>query len=148
MEVLRPGVRLELQLPAYVTATAMQDLSRICYLYHCSQQCQILNPLSEARYWTCVLMDISQIHYRWATMWTPADFLYNHSLAFDQCLLLLFVNCPVLKESYHAWHFFYLVVHNKLILEMHWVPKYIYIYILIETVWLKQKSMKTSMNTF
>ena len=35
-------------MPAYTTATAMWDLSHICNLHHSSQQCQILNPLSEA----------------------------------------------------------------------------------------------------
>ena len=47
MEVPRPG--LELQLPAYTTATATQDLSLVCNLHHSPWQCQILNPLSEAR---------------------------------------------------------------------------------------------------
>ena len=32
MEVTRLGVKLELQLLAYTTATAMWDLSHICYL--------------------------------------------------------------------------------------------------------------------
>ena len=49
MEVPRLGVKSELQLPAYTTATAKQDLSRICYPHCSSQQRQILNPLSEAR---------------------------------------------------------------------------------------------------
>ena len=48
VEVLRLGVEWELQLPAYTTATAMQDLSHICDLHHSSQRRQILNPLSEA----------------------------------------------------------------------------------------------------
>ena len=49
MEVPRLGVKLELQLPAYTTATAMPDPSRICNL-HCSLwQHQILNPMSKAR---------------------------------------------------------------------------------------------------
>ena len=30
-----------------------------------------LNPLSEARDWICILMDTSQIHFRWATMGIP-----------------------------------------------------------------------------
>ena len=34
MEVPRLGVKSELQLPAYATATAMPDLSRICDLHH------------------------------------------------------------------------------------------------------------------
>ena len=45
MEVPRLGIELELQLSAYTTATAMQDLSRIFHLHHSSQQYQILNPL-------------------------------------------------------------------------------------------------------
>ena len=63
MEVPRLGVELELQLHAYVTDTAMQDLSCICYLHHSSRQCQILNPLSETRDQTCILMDTSCVHY-------------------------------------------------------------------------------------
>ena len=49
MEVPSLGVESELQLLAYATATATQDLSHICDLYHSSQQCQILNLLSDAR---------------------------------------------------------------------------------------------------
>ena len=49
MEVLRLGVESELQLPAYATAIATPDPSHICNLHHSSRQCQILNPLSEAR---------------------------------------------------------------------------------------------------
>ena len=46
MEVPRES---ELQLLAYTTATATQDLSCVYDLYHSSQKCQILNPLSETR---------------------------------------------------------------------------------------------------
>ena len=53
MEIPRPGVELELQLPAYATAiataTATPDLSCVCNVHSSSRQCQILNPLSEAR---------------------------------------------------------------------------------------------------
>jgi len=49
MEVPRLGVELELQLPAYTTATGTQGLSLACDLHHSSWQRQILNPLSEAR---------------------------------------------------------------------------------------------------
>ena len=68
--VPRLGVELELQLLAYTTATATQDPSRICDLHHSSWQCQTPNPLSEARDWTCTLMDTSQARYHWATMGT------------------------------------------------------------------------------
>ena len=49
MEVPRLGVESELQLPAYVTATATRDPSLICDLHHSSWHCWILNPLSKAR---------------------------------------------------------------------------------------------------
>ena len=49
MEVPWLGVKLELQLLAYATATATQDLSCICDLHHSSRQSQIADPLSEAR---------------------------------------------------------------------------------------------------
>jgi len=62
-------------MPAYATATAMQDSSHVCNLYHSSQQCQIHNPMSEAR---------NQIHNFMvssgsATMGTPVfPFLRSH----------------------------------------------------------------------
>ena len=49
MEVHRLGVELELQPLAYITATAMLDLRRVCDLHHTSRQHWILNPLREAR---------------------------------------------------------------------------------------------------
>ena len=54
----------ELQLPAYATATATWDLSHICDVHHSSWQCQILNPLSEAKDRTHILMDTIHVHYR------------------------------------------------------------------------------------
>ena len=57
MEVPRLGVQLELQLPAYTTPIATQDLG------HSSWQCQILSPLSEARDQTRNLMVPSRIHF-------------------------------------------------------------------------------------
>ena len=51
MNIPRLGVELELQPPAYTTATATATPlpSHICNLHYGSQQCWILNPLSEAR---------------------------------------------------------------------------------------------------
>ena len=49
----------------------MPDPSCLCDLQHSSRQCQILNPLNEAKDQTCILMDTSQVHYSWATMGTP-----------------------------------------------------------------------------
>ena len=63
MEFPEVGVKLDLQLPAYTTATAtaMLDLNRICNLPCGLQQHQVLDPLSEARDWTCVLVDTSRV---------------------------------------------------------------------------------------
>ena len=55
MEVPRLGVELELQLPAYTTATAMRDASPICNLHHSLRPPQILNPLSKAKHGTQAL---------------------------------------------------------------------------------------------
>ena len=49
MEIPSLGVELELQLPAYTTATAMQDLGRVCNLHHSLCSAGSINPLSEAR---------------------------------------------------------------------------------------------------
>ena len=77
MEIARLGVKWELQLLTYTTATATQGLSRICILYHSSQQCQILNPLSEARDRTCILMDTSGIHFCCTTTGTLVFFFLS-----------------------------------------------------------------------
>ena len=61
MEAPRIGVQLELQLPAYTTATATQDSNRVWYLHHSSQQRRIVNQLSEARDQTPNLIVPSQI---------------------------------------------------------------------------------------
>ena len=63
MDIPSLGVESELQLPAYITATAMRDPSCVCSLYHSSLQHWILNPLSKVRPPTCVLMDPSQIRF-------------------------------------------------------------------------------------
>ena len=61
MEVPRLGVELELQQPAYTTATATRDPSQLCDLHHGSWQRSILKPLREARDRTRILMDMSQV---------------------------------------------------------------------------------------
>ena len=71
MEVPRPGVKSELQSWVYTIATTMWDLSHISDLHHTSWKRQILNLLSQAKDWTCVLKDASQICFHWATTGTP-----------------------------------------------------------------------------
>ena len=57
----RLGVRSELQLPAYPTATATPDPSHICDLHHGLWQRRILNLLSKARDRTRILLDTSWV---------------------------------------------------------------------------------------
>ena len=71
VEVPRLGVKSELQMLAIATATAMQDLSRVCDLHHSSWPCWILNPLSEVRDGTLILVDTSWVCFCRATMGTP-----------------------------------------------------------------------------
>ena len=71
MGVPRLGVKLELLLPVYTTATARPDLSHVCAPRHSSQQRWILNPRSEARDPTPNFMVPRRIHFCRATMGTP-----------------------------------------------------------------------------
>ena len=73
MVVPREGVQVELQLPATVPApaTATQDPSLLFKLHHSSRQCQILNPLREARDQACKLMRPSGIFFCCARMGRP-----------------------------------------------------------------------------
>ena len=71
MEVPSLGDSLELQLPAYTTAKATPDLRRVFDLHHSSRQCQILDPLREAKDRTCNLNVPSQICFHCATTGTP-----------------------------------------------------------------------------
>ena len=87
IEVLRRGVKLQLQLLAYTTTTIMPDLSHICNLNHSSWKFWILNSLSKARYQSCILMDTSCVRYHWTTAETL--FLYMMSFAMQKILGLI-----------------------------------------------------------
>ena len=69
MEVSTLGVESEPQLLAYTTTTttATPDVSRISDLHHSSWQHPILNPPSETRDQTHILMDPSRVRYHGAT---------------------------------------------------------------------------------
>ena len=81
---------MELQL--LTCATALPDLSCICSLYHCSQQHQILNPLSKVRDQTCVLMDTSRVH-------NPLSHNIQYSMS-HQCSVWFVEHLMPTTESY------------------------------------------------
>ena len=81
MEISQVRGQMELQLPAYDTATAMPDLSWVCNLNHSSWHRRILNPRSEARDWTCILMDTSWVCYHQATTGTPKTLCLLNSIS-------------------------------------------------------------------
>jgi len=85
MEVPRLGVPSELQLPVYTTATAIKDPSHISNLHHNSWQCQIFNPLSEARDQTYIFTDTGLIRFHCTITETPTFLV----------LLMLYVRMPV-----------------------------------------------------
>ena len=92
----RQGTKSELQLPAYITATATQDPRHACDLHHSSWQCCILNTLSKARNQTQILMATSQVHYHCATMGTPINFLKG--IGSDEFWVPVILSCPQLFE--------------------------------------------------
>ena len=83
MEVPRLGMESELQLLPYTTSTAMWD--PVCICDHSSRQCWMLDPLSEARDWTCILMDTSRICFHCTTMGAPHNFVYYFLVLFPYC---------------------------------------------------------------
>ena len=115
MEVPRLGVESEVQLLAYTTATATPDLSLVCDLYHSSWQCQILNPLSEARGRTCILMDTSQVVTSepwWELLFSlllNALFLHVRNVCVCVCKLVgapwIFSSVPMIPLSFPAKEF-------------------------------------------
>ena len=92
VEVPRLRVKSELQLLVYTTATATWDPSHTCDLHYSSWQRWILTPLSKAKDQTCILMDISQICFCWATRAT-ADFWSFSSLSLEPLSIVTFLSC-------------------------------------------------------
>ena len=75
-------------------------------LYYSSRQHGIPNPLSEARDRTYVLMDASQIHFRWATTGTPFNF-------FQWCFVVsLYKSCIPFVKFIHNYFILFDAIIN------------------------------------
>ena len=82
MESPRPGIKLELQQPAYTTATAMPDLSHVCDLCRGSWQCWILHSLSEPRIKPTSSRILVRFLTCWATVGTPIYYKVKFGIIF------------------------------------------------------------------
>ena len=74
MEVPSLRVKREPQPPAYATATALPDQSRVYDQHHSSRQCWILNALSKARDRTLILISIFSLQMLFPSqslLWLP-----------------------------------------------------------------------------
>ena len=114
MEVPRLGVESELQRPAYTTATAIPDPSRVCDLHHSSQQLWILHPLKEARDQTCILMGTSRalnpLSHTGNSLFYSFFFFFFKSLAPHLLLLML-----PLSLGKHTWGMSQMFAAGKII---------------------------------
>ena len=96
MEVPRLGVKSELQLLAYSTATAIQDLSCVSNLHHSSQH----NPRGEARDQTRNLVVPSRLCFHCATTGIPKrSFLMKQGRGTGTCSLCPLTLCLLLEEG-------------------------------------------------
>ena len=80
----------------------------ICIPHYSSQQHRILNPPSEAKDWTHILMDTSWICFCWATKGTPLLYFYPQNLS----------PCKVIIQFFSPVSFHYLFIYVYLFLAM------------------------------
>ena len=111
LEVPWLGVESEMKLQAYVRATAAWDPSHIFDLSHSLQQRQILNPVTEVRDWTRIVMDTSR-------GLNPVSYKGNSSLAlllikfFSIGDIVLLMTFSKLKPDSMKLPFWYLYLCN------------------------------------
>ena len=103
----RPGIKptsIWILVAAYTTVMATSDPSSICDLRCSLWQHQTLNPLSEARNPTWVIMDTSWVLNCWATMGTPQFFN-----------IVTFYSSALTQWNFRVFFFLYLnvIVHVK-----------------------------------
>ena len=110
-EVPRRGVESELQVPVYPIPTATPDLSHMYDLHHSSQQCRLLNSLSEARDQTRKPFVPNQIRFYCIMMRTPNMFLFLRNISLLNYKRKIFVYTTLEKKI--IWIILYKVDHYK-----------------------------------
>ena len=93
------GVKLVLQLQVDPTATATQDLSFVFQPHHSSRQCWILNPLSETKDRTLILMDTKK---NLAGVPVDAQWLTNPTRNLAQWVIAIW-RCRELRCRLQMW---------------------------------------------
>ena len=109
MEVPRLGVKCELQLLAYTTATATPDSSCIYDLCCTLRQCRLLSPLSEARDRTHILMDPCRIL---NVLGTPQN-AFNYTSVRTPFLTKYLRGGAGLSEAPSTWKVHHLGTHKR-----------------------------------
>ena len=104
MEVPWLGVELELQLLAYTSQAARSEPS-----LQPTPQLQILNPLSEARDWTHILMDTSWVHN-----------LLSHN-GNSKCFLPIYFWRGIKQQNFKIWNIKALTSKDVLFEYFHWL---------------------------
>ena len=84
MQVPRLGIESKLQLPAYIKATATQDLRHVCNLHHSSEQGRILYPLSRLEIKPTSSWILVRFVMCWDTMGTPQCYYFKKS-EYQEC---------------------------------------------------------------
>ena len=79
IEVPRPGVESELQLPDDAPATSTLDPSHIYHLGCSLWQCEILNPLGKARNRTRILTVLNQLNHNGNSLSFPLNMYLDHA---------------------------------------------------------------------
>ena len=121
MEVPRLEVVLEVQPPAYTTATATPDPRHICDLHHSSWQCRILDPLIKARDRTHYLMVPSWIRFHCATKGTPNFiflFVIEVQLTYSVVLISAVHKCDSSYICVYIYIYFHILFHYGLLQDI------------------------------
>ena len=111
---------MELQLPAYATATETWDPSHLCNLHHSSWQCQLPDPLSKAGNGTHILMDTSRICIYCTEKGTPDSYIFDEQTGIYGTKIL---RCSILMDivysvfTLHFREYFQLLDLHALILS-------------------------------